>query len=82
MNNHYFESGNVHFNLEQKFENVPLAAADADGIIAAIDKTETEYQAKVDEQVENMAGIFKRMRRALPVTGQKFNWSNPRMMMN
>jgi len=43
INNHYFENGNIHFGLEQSFEGVPLAQADAENIVAAINKTETMY---------------------------------------
>lgn len=82
INNHYFENGNIHFNLNREFANIPLAAADGENIIAAINKTETEYQSGIERMHESMGDVFKRMRRPLPVTGQKFNWSNPRMMMN
>ena len=41
LNNHYFENGNIHFALNKEFAGIPLENADADGIIAAIKKTET-----------------------------------------
>lgn len=44
VNNHYFENGNIHFGLQKDFANIALQNADADGIIAAINKTETKYQ--------------------------------------
>ena len=69
INNHYFENGNIHFNLNREFANIPLAAADAENIIAAINKTETEYQTSIERMHESMGDVFKRMRRTLPVTG-------------
>ena len=81
INNHYFEQGNIHFGLERSFENIPLASADGAGIVSAINKTETEYQQAIEAQHESMGEVFKRMRRTLPVTGTKFNWENPRMML-
>ena len=59
-----------------------LENADATGIVKAINATETKYQTEIERTHETMGDVFKRMRRVLPVTGQKFNWSNPRMMMN
>jgi len=52
--------------------------------VKAIKNTETSYQNAVEEILEEglKDGIFKRMRRILPVTGSKFNWSKPKMMMN
>ena len=82
INNHYFEAGNIQYSLEKDFKNIPLAAADAPNIIAAINKTETNYQKTIERMHENIGDVFKRMRRTLPVTGQKFNWSNPKMMKN
>ena len=43
INNHYFESGNVHFAIEQSFADIALAQADGDNIVLAINKTETAY---------------------------------------
>ena len=80
INNHYFESGNIHFGLEQSFEGIALAQADADNIVAAILRTETAYQNKIEQVHEQIGEIFKRMRRRLPVTGTKFNWNNPNSM--
>ena len=69
INNHYFEQGNIHFSLHKDFENIPLENADADGIIAAINKTETKYQEDIERMHETMGDAMKRMRRTLPVTG-------------
>ena len=43
INNHYFEAGNIQFNLNKSFENVPLPSADAAGIVATIEKLETNH---------------------------------------
>jgi hypothetical protein len=35
----------------------------------------------VEDVLENAKeGMFKRMRRFIPVTGQKFDWDKPKMM--
>jgi hypothetical protein len=82
INSHYYEAGNIQFNLEKVFENIPLAAANGPGIVSVIDKTETLYQKSVEETQDYIKdGLFKRMRRKLPVTGQKFDWENPKGML-
>ena len=80
INNHYFESGNVHFAIEQSFSDIALAQADGENIVLAINKTETAYQAKIEAMHEEIGDVFKRMRRKLPVTGTKMNWANPNAM--
>lgn len=40
VNNHYFENGNVQFNLTRKFEAVSLAASDGESICAKINEVE------------------------------------------
>lgn len=35
----------------------------------------------IEEMHENTReGIFKKMRRAMPVTGQKFDWDKPKLL--
>lgn len=84
INNHYFEEGNIQFNLKKEFTAINIGTADGPNIVKAIRNTETSYQNAVEEILEQglKDGIFKRMRRILPVTGQKFNWEKPKMMMN
>ena len=68
--------------MEKKFEMLPLSAADGAGIVAAIEKAETDHQNAIEAVQEGMQdGILKRMRRRLPVTGQKFDWDNPKSML-
>lgn len=76
INNHYFEEGNIQFNLSKNFGPLALEAADGPNIVKAIKKAETDYQAAIEEVLEGglKDGLFKRMRRVLPVTGTKFNW--------
>lgn len=82
VNNHYFENGNVQFNLVKKFEPVPLKSSDGAGICQTINELESKYQLSVEDVLENMKeGMFKRMRRFVPVTGQKFDWDKPKMML-
>ena len=81
INNHYFEGGNVQFNLTKNFEPMPLTATDGAGICKQIDKFESGYQLTIEQMHETLKeGMFKKMRRFMPVTGQKFDWDKPRMM--
>ena len=83
INNHYFEHGNIQFSLDKSFQGIPLAVADGENIVAAIKKTETDYQSAIEEmhaQLGHEEGVFKKVRRILPVTGQKFNWLDPKLM--
>lgn len=57
--------------------------ADGETIVAAINKTETDYQNSIEEMHEALSdteGVFKKLRKTLPVTGQRFNWVNPKLM--
>ena len=49
---------------------------------AAIEKLETAHQMEIESLQEGLQdGILKRMRRRLPVTGQKFDWDNAKAML-
>ena len=83
INNHYFEEGNIQFNLSKDFGPIALEAADGPSIAKAIRAAETDYQAKVETVLEEglKEGVFKKMRRILPVTGTKFDWVGGGKMM-
>jgi len=76
---HYFEMGNMHFNLSKCLDSVPCRdAANAKDIVAAIKAVEDEYQADLDDMYKDIQQTtLRRMRRAVPVTGQKFDWDRP-----
>ena len=75
INNHYFEAGNIQFNLKKQIGPISLTASDGPGIVAAIQEQETKYQMGIDEMHDQMKDdVFKKMRRILPVTGQRFQW--------
>ena len=82
INNHYWEQGNIQFHLAKKYEDIALTSADAPVIIDTIDKLETEYQTVVEETLEfSKEDIFKKMRRVLPISGQKFDWASTKNKM-
>ena len=43
INNHYFEEGNIQFNLNKSFGPIALDAADGPNIVKGIKKAETDY---------------------------------------
>lgn len=80
INSHFWENGNVQFNLIKNFDETALAASDGVSIVAAIEKLETRYQSEVENVLENMKeGMFKKLRRVLPVTGQSYDWSGGKL---
>ena len=82
INNHYFEIGNVQFKLDKEFDAIPLEVADGEHIVEAIKKAETDFQMAIENMHEQTTDVFKRVRRILPVTGQKFNWEKPKTIYN
>ena len=66
----------MQFSLDKSFEGIPLEVADGEHIVAAIKQVETDYQNGVEQMNEDLEETFKRVRRILPVTGQKFNWAD------
>ena len=80
MNNHYFESGNIRFDLAKDFKDgIQGQAIDgsiAKGIVAAIQKAEEDYQNSLEPVYQNITeNHMKKLRRILPVTGTNFDWN-------
>ena len=43
INNHYFEEGNIQFNLSKEFGPIQMEAADGPAIVKTIRNAETNY---------------------------------------
>jgi capping protein alpha len=76
---HYFEDGNVQLHAAIE-KNVKIAVADpestASGLVKAISRMETDYQASLEEMYVQMHDTtFKAMRRFLPITKQPMTWN-------
>lgn len=74
--NHYFEIGNLQLNLNKDYDAITVKnISSADSIIAAISATEDKYLQELEEMYERVStDIMKKIRRAVPVIGQKFDW--------
>jgi len=60
-----------------------LESADAAVIVAMINKQEAEYQAVVEDTLDNSREeIFKKMRRIKPIAGGNFNWIGQKAVMS
>jgi len=76
---HYFEDGNVQLHAAIE-KNVKVSVADpestAAGLVKAISRMETDYQAALEEMYVDMHDTtFKAMRRFLPITKQPMTWN-------
>jgi hypothetical protein len=50
-------------------------------IVKAINETETQYQESLDTMYDTISEQFlKSVRRKMPVTGTRFNWSQPKLL--
>lgn len=82
VNNHYWENGNIQFHLSKSFTDETLDSADAAVIVAKIRQLESSYQTVVEETLEHSKeDMFKRMRRVLPITGRKYDWTAAKSVM-
>lgn len=75
---HYYEAGNVqvHGNKEHKVNISGSGATLAASVLAVIEKVEAEYQQGINENYQQLVSTtFKALRRALPLTRHKLDWS-------
>ena len=77
---HYFEDGNVQMNTSREYseDGVGFGGADELGsaVVGMIKRWESSLQAGLETMYTGMSDqTFKDMRRILPVTSTKFDWS-------
>jgi hypothetical protein len=84
---HYFESGNTQLHDQRAFDSIDLGAAPAAGddaglaryaaaVVRAIARCEDELQGCLEVLYEGLSStVLKELRRFLPTTGTKFDWS-------
>jgi len=79
VNVHYFEDGNVqlHAAIEKNVKvNVADPESTASGLVKAIARMETDYQAALEEMYVDMHDTtFKAMRRFLPINKMPMTWN-------
>ena len=85
LNNHYFEQGNVRFDMAKNYQDPVSGSADAGSVAKGIVKTIRElhetYQKSLDSVYEDLAeNHLRQLRRKLPVTGKNFEWHVPKLL--
>lgn len=85
---HYFEDGNVQMSTEKALESTTVDASTtspealAKEVVAKITEHESAIQASLEEMYLNMTNqTFKDMRRVLPISKQKMDWSGAQMAL-
>ena len=74
MDVHYYEDGNVRL-LTDKSISASIPSGTSQGIAKEISSNEKKYQEELNRGFTSFSeGIFKGLRRQLPVTRQKVEW--------
>lgn len=70
---HYFEDGNVQLKTDHSLQKSDISSPSA--LVKAIANDEKAYQEELNKTFSGLGdGIFKGLRRLLPVTKQKIEW--------
>ncbi|CAI7673823.1 unnamed protein product [Penicillium viridicatum] len=71
---HYYEDGNVALNTTKPI-NISVPSVSAESIVSRIAAAERDYQEALNRAfVQTSEGVFKGLRRQLPITRQKVEW--------
>ncbi|KGO73964.1 WASH complex, F-actin capping protein, alpha subunit [Penicillium italicum] len=71
---HYYEDGNVALNTTKPI-NISIPSVSADSIVSRVAAAERDYQEALNRAfVQTSEGVFKGLRRQLPITRQKVEW--------
>ncbi|KAJ5205150.1 WASH complex F-actin capping protein alpha subunit [Penicillium cf. griseofulvum] len=71
---HYYEDGNVALNTTKPI-NISIPSVSAESIVSRIATAERDYQEALNRAfVQTSEGVFKGLRRQLPITRQKVEW--------
>ncbi|KAJ6150630.1 hypothetical protein N7471_001829 [Penicillium samsonianum] len=71
---HYYEDGNVALNTTKPI-NISIPSVSAESIVSRIAAAERDYQEALNRAfVQTSEGVFKGLRRQLPITRQKVEW--------
>ncbi|KAJ5505170.1 WASH complex F-actin capping protein alpha subunit [Penicillium fimorum] len=71
---HYYEDGNVALNTTKPV-NISISSVSAESIVSRIAAAERDYQEALNRAfVQTSEGVFKGLRRQLPITRQKVEW--------
>ncbi|CRL29194.1 F-actin capping protein, alpha subunit, actin binding [Penicillium camemberti] len=71
---HYYEDGNVALNTTKPI-NISVPSVTAESIVSRIAAAERDYQEALNRAfVQTSEGVFKGLRRQLPITRQKVEW--------
>lgn len=71
---HYYEDGNVALNTTKPV-SISIPSVSAESIVSRIATAERDYQEALNRAfVQTAEGVFKGLRRQLPITRQKVEW--------
>lgn len=78
INVHYYEDGNVALTTRKTIADTPVEAS-GDAVARKVAALEKQYQEEVNRGFVGMnEGMFKGLRRQLPVTRQRVEWEKIR----
>lgn len=81
MHNHYYEQGNIQFNMNKDFPATALKTLTGKSVVDYIKNTESKYQDGLEDMYTEVSEkLLKGMRRIMPITRQKFDWSRPALL--
>jgi capping protein alpha len=76
VNVHYYENGNIQLNTNKEYGET-IDGSDAGAEVAKVlRKAEGNFQGQIDTSCASLGETFKSLRRALPLTGVKFDFSS------